>query len=364
MKLKKTFAVALLLVAGIAGWRWYSFLPPQITLTAEEHINVEHFLQGMTPRCVGRYLVDLPASFTTGPDNMLAFVNKSPIRYKRLYRPAFEQKIRLRKAALEKKKALDPLDLPFLKQVHPLPEGMEGVIFERNESHSVHDVSRILEAHLYTNGVAVEIEMTADDGLAERYAERRKLYPEIYGNNVPQRLAELTDLLTRISGKKETDIPIAAGFCLPELFIADGKGSQKERYGMIYTSPDYPYLKFDFDSDNFNNSADSLLERSAMMERKIKEAEGHTIASGRRELNGLYAEQWLAMGNSGNGEGEKALRFAVNIHEKTAGPETPRLSVSFSQRGLEGEGRLSEHEAVSIWQSITDTLRMRPGANG
>ncbi|VEI71990.1 T6SS immunity protein Tli4 family protein [Serratia rubidaea] len=361
MNLKKTLVVVAIVAAGFAGWRWYSYLPPQITLTAEERTNMEHILQGMTPRCVGRYLIDLPAGFTTGPGNVMAFINKSPVSYKRMYRPAFEQKIRLREAELKQKQALDPLDMPFLKQVYVLPAGMEGVIFERNESISVSDFGRVLEAYLYTNGVAVKIEMAADNGQAERYAERRKLYPAIYSNTVPQKLAELTALLKRISGKAETDIPVGAGLCLPEVFIADGQGKQREHYSVVYKSPDYPAVKFNFDSDNFTHSEDSLLERSAEMRALLKEAEGRTLANGRRELNGLYAEQWLAKGNIA-ARGEKGLRFVMNIHEKTAGPTTPRLTISFMQRGLEGDSRLSENEAVGAWQAITETLRMRPGA--
>lgn len=363
MNIKKTFAVIFFLAVGFASWRWYGFLPPKVTLTAEERVNMEQFLQGMTPRCIGRYLIDLPASFTASPDSMIISIDESPVSYKRIYRPAFEQKIRLREATLKSKKTLNPLDMPFLKQVYVLPEGMDGVIFERNESISVPDVGRVLEAHFYINGVAVEIEMTADNGIADRYAERRNLHPEIYDNNVPQRLAELTALLKRISGKKETDIPTEAGLCLPELFIADsgGKINQKEDYGIDYISPDYPALKFDFDTDNFANSEDTLLERSAEMNITVHEADGRTLTSGKRTLNELYADQWLIEGKI-NSEGKRGLRFIMNIHENTVTPQTPRISLNFMQSGLGGVGALSENEAISSWQTITDTIRLRPGA--
>ena len=36
MNLKKTLVVVAIVAAGFAGWRWYSYLPPQITLTAHE----------------------------------------------------------------------------------------------------------------------------------------------------------------------------------------------------------------------------------------------------------------------------------------------------------------------------------------
>ncbi|HAU5564864.1 TPA: hypothetical protein JD264_13780 [Serratia fonticola] len=362
MSIKKLIITLVLLATSFAGWYGYRWMPPRVNLTTEEHNNVTHFLQGMTTRCLGRYLIDLPDTFATSSDQVIAYVNKSPLNYKRIYPPAFKQKIRLREIELSATKTLRPQDMPFLKAIHSLPDGMQGVVFERNESAQVFDSARILEAHLYTNGVAVEIIMNARNGLSPGYDDLRRSFPENYGNNVPQKLIELTKLLKRISGRKENDIPNIPGFCLPELFIKDGDSKQKERYGFLYKSPEFPALDFDFDSDNYIVSDDSLLERSAMMERNIKRAEGNTIASGRRNINGLYAEQWLAKGLLSDTYGEKALRFVINFNEKTASPKHPMLSLTFLQQGLEGEGRLTEAEAVSIWQQITDTIRIRPNA--
>lgn len=90
MKSKKTIAALILIAVSFAGWYGYSWLPPRVNLSTEEHKNVTQFLHGMTTRCVGRYLVDLPEKFIITPDNVMAFIDKSPIKYKRIYRPAFE----------------------------------------------------------------------------------------------------------------------------------------------------------------------------------------------------------------------------------------------------------------------------------
>lgn len=180
--------------------------------------------------------------------------------------------------------------MPYLKGVYSLPDGMEGVIFERNESTQVYDSARIIEAHMYTNGMAIETTMEARNGASPRYDEDRKDFPEIYGNNVPQKISELTDLLKRISARQENEIPVAPGFCLPELFIKDGTKPVNEDVNVHYLSSEYPHMKFYFDSDNYTASDDSLLERRAIMEPYIKQAQGSTIHSGRRHISGLYAE--------------------------------------------------------------------------
>ncbi|HHL0035516.1 T6SS immunity protein Tli4 family protein [Enterobacter mori] len=360
MKLKKHFVAIFVVAAGLTGYHLYGGYPPKLKLSAQDASVVNTFLDNMTTRCIGRYLIDIPQAYSVTSDNILAFINEAPVKTKRLYRPAFEQKIRLREEALRKEKTVNPQDMPYLKQVYPLPIGMEGVVFERNESDSVPDVGRILEAHLYTNGVAVEIAMKADNGSAKRYTERRGKYPELYGNTVPEKLAELIQLLKRISGKKDTEIPQQAGFCLPEVFIADGLGENKEELDITYTSNKYPWADFDFSTDNFNKAEDTMLDRSAEMDEIITAAEGRTIQKGKRKINGLYTEEWLVFGNINNDE--KGLRFVFHSNENVTQPESPWMYISFLQRGLSGNHQLTENEAVNTWENITGTLRLRPGA--
>lgn len=362
MKIKKHFVAIFVVAAGLSGYYLYGEYPQKIRLTAQEMGVVNTFLDDMTTRCVGRYLIDMPASFSVTSDNILAFINKVPIKTKRLYRPAFEQKIRLREEALRKEKTVNPQDMPYLKQIYSLPAGMDGVIFERNESASVPDVGRILEAHIYTNGVAVEIAMKADNGSAERYTERRSKYPELYSNTVSDKLAELIQLLRRMSGKKDTEIPQSAGFCLPEVFVADGLTSNKEEIDITYTSNKYPRTDFDFSTDNFNKTDDTMLDRSADMNKDIIAADGRTIKKGKREINSLYTEDWLIFGNMDSDE--KGLRFVLHANENVSQPNSPWMYISFLQRGFADDHQLLENEAVSAWETITDTLRLRPGAFG
>ncbi|MGV3347127.1 T6SS immunity protein Tli4 family protein, partial [Enterobacteriaceae bacterium LUAb1] len=249
MDLKKYFMA---IVAGGLGYGLSGGYPPAMTLTTQEAAVVNPFLDKMTTRCVGRYLIDMPASFSVTSDNVMAFISDAPVKTQRLDRPAFAQKIRLREEALKKEQTVNPQDMPFLKQVYPLPQGMEGIIFERNRDISMPDSARTLEAHFYTNGVAVMIEIRARNGLSSRYDDDRKDIPELYGNTVPAKLAELTHLLTRITGRKEGEIPRQAGFCLPEIFIADGEEKHKEELDLTYTSNDFAKTDFDFSTDNFN----------------------------------------------------------------------------------------------------------------
>ncbi|MGV3346140.1 hypothetical protein ACGVWS_10460, partial [Enterobacteriaceae bacterium LUAb1] len=126
MKLKKYSVAIVAIVAGGLGYGLSGRYPPAMTRTTQEVTVVNTFLDKMTTRCVGRYLIDMPASFSVKSSNIMAFIGDAPVKTQRLYRPAFAQKIRLREEALKKEQTVNPQDMPFLKQVYPLPQGMEG----------------------------------------------------------------------------------------------------------------------------------------------------------------------------------------------------------------------------------------------
>ncbi|TDB40840.1 hypothetical protein C5467_24710, partial [Photorhabdus khanii subsp. guanajuatensis] len=214
--------ILLILLAGVAIyalWRWYLPDPYHPVLTEKEKKVTTEMLANMQTRCIGRYLIDLPANYNNTVE--AARVNDNRVETRLLYPPAFEQRIQLREDALRQMKTSYPIDMPYLKNIYRLPQGMQGIIFERMEDQSVPDVVRVLEAHLYSNGVAIKVEMKAKDGSAARYDKDRQTEPTVYTNTVPAKLAELKDLLSRIQGRKETEIPTTVGNCIPHAFIAD-----------------------------------------------------------------------------------------------------------------------------------------------
>ncbi|MGV3347147.1 T6SS immunity protein Tli4 family protein, partial [Enterobacteriaceae bacterium LUAb1] len=127
-----------------------------------------------------------------------------------------------------------------------------------------------------------------------------------------------------------------------------------------YTSNDFAKTDFDFSTDNFNKSEDTMLERSSEMNASIAASQGRTLRKGKREIQGLSAQEWLIFGKTEHDE--KALRFVLQANESVTGPDAPWLYISFLQRHFSGDNQLSENEAISAWETITSTLRLRPGA--
>ncbi|MFA1020402.1 T6SS immunity protein Tli4 family protein, partial [Enterobacter sp. SAT-E-asb] len=183
-----------------------------------------------------RYVFEVPTSFeNTRTED--AKINEISISSKRLYRPAFEQRIRLREQELLNGHTVRTVDQPFLKQVYRINEN--AVIFDRNENESVPGFGRILEGHLYVDGVAFTLTQEITDLNDRKYQKDRADFINAgvsvgHLNTKPQKLAELQDLMSRLSGRKDDEIPTHPGTCISEGFIRDGNGKPKEDITFIY----------------------------------------------------------------------------------------------------------------------------------
>ncbi|KFK91699.1 MULTISPECIES: T6SS immunity protein Tli4 family protein [unclassified Serratia (in: enterobacteria)] len=354
-KKKKVF-VLLAIVAVFSFWQWLKPYPPQITLTEQEHNVVETLLTNSTPRCIGRYLVDLPESFSSLRG--MVILNKQRVETQRLYLPAFEQRILLREEELRKAKPVREENAPFLKHVYSLPNGMNGVIFERTSSEGAPDAFRSLEGHVYNNGVAFKTIIEAINPDSPRYGKDKEQYPELYINNVQQKLMELRALLSRFHGRQENEVPKGPGLCIPNGFIA-GSSQGDEEVILPYNSTVNPRLYLTISSDNYLQEKTSMLERSSSISSGISRSKGRTLGKGERKINQLVAEEWLAVGNGS--DASSGHIFVLQLNEKQGSPATPFLRMELNHGPLPDEA-LSENEIMAFWQQITATLRVRPGA--
>lgn len=93
---------------------WPKSPVPTKQLTANERKVMDEKMGNDTPRCIGRYLIDIPESFVF--KNGLTMINDKQIETQRMYPPAFEQRIRLREKELQEVKSIHMINSPFLKK--------------------------------------------------------------------------------------------------------------------------------------------------------------------------------------------------------------------------------------------------------
>lgn len=351
-----------LLAAGLYIHNYVTFVHTPPALTDKEKRMVDTLFATTKAQCVGRYVFDVPASF----ENTLterAQINDVSISSKRLYRPAFEQRIRLREQELKDSHTVDAIDQPFLKQVHRLSDN--AVIFDRNENESVSGVARILEGHLYIDGVAFILTQEILDYSDPRFAKERAFFlrpeakrPASMANNKLQKLAELQDVMSRLSGRKDDEIPTLPGTCISEGFIRDGNEKPKEDITFVYPHGDV--FSFIVWSNNALKESTTMLERSHEIQSYLTGINAQTLRKGKVQIAGFDASEWLNTAPSEEfpDNSSAQLLFYAVANEKTADFRHPNLDLTLSNHALPPPA-YSDAVLVEIWDRITRSFRLR-----
>jgi len=366
---------ALILVAFIvAGYGLYQYFrpydPSPQTLTSSQQVTMNKINAEMKPYCVGRYMLDLPSSFTaynnSTPlnENIWAAVISRPedmyktyLATKKMYHPGFVQQLIRREAELRASNTLRSENMPFLKKVWPLPDGMDGVIFERNENESVADAMRILEGYLYTNGVVIKFQKQTVNDSASRYERQRNGDP--IQNYVANDVSQMQSLMARISGRDNDVIPTKPGSCITHAFIATDPTSQdREDISVGFESKSLEHIRIILSTDNFTREKDTVLERAGEIESNLYR--GHVERKGAFNVNGLQAQEFLATGLQAS-QDDPRYGFDMFINEMTASYKTPNFILTLENDSMPPTS-YSKEEIIAFWDTISRSVRVRPGA--
>ncbi|WP_246545235.1 T6SS immunity protein Tli4 family protein [Photorhabdus hainanensis] len=358
----------LLTLAVIYTLWWYMPVFYYPILTEKEKKMTTEMLANMQTRCVGRYLIDLPAGFDNVADRGI-FIGDAQIETERLYPPAFEQRIQLREQKLKEAKTIDPKDMPFLRKVYRLQDNLKGVIFEKNEDIDIPSYARVLEAHLYNNGVAFTITMKFMDLSDEKYARDRAGFikdgfSEDKLKATDRTMMKMRNLLSRISGRKDTEIPTEAGTCIPDGFIT-GSRDEKENMTFIYERNESDHFTFSIEILNDLQEKDHMLDRIVSMEGVLLAMHTKLIRKGKREIHGTYTEEILAkVPTKVIDQPEIEIPgYVFNlVANETAGDyKNPFVNIELTNDRVSATP-FSENELIKFWDAVTSTFRKRPGA--
>ncbi|MDC7866952.1 hypothetical protein TH59_17345 [Pantoea ananatis] len=368
---------AIILVAFIvAGYGFYQnfrpYNPSPQTLTSAQQVAMNKISAEMKPYCLGRYMLDLPSSFTAYNNsvpldkNIWAAVISRPedmyktyLATKKMYHPGFKQLIALREKTLQNSKAIDAQDMPFLKKVWSLPDGMDGVIFERNENEGVADAMRILEGYRYTNGVVIKLQKQTVNDSASRYERQRNGDP--IQNYVANDIIQMQSLMARMSGRDNDSIPTKPGSCITHAFIAtDPTAREREDINIGLISNTVDNIRVAVSSDNFTREETTVLDRMGEIKSNISRSRGGIERKGAFSVNGLQAQEFLATGLQEDND-EPRYQFEMYINEVTASYKTPGFIMTLdNQRMLPTS--YSKEEIIAFWDTISRSVRVRPGA--
>ncbi|KGA39151.1 T6SS immunity protein Tli4 family protein [Pectobacterium odoriferum] len=319
------------------------------------------------PQCIGRYVIDVPESFNNQLHDMI-FIDDFKIESKPLYPPAFKQRVRLREQALRdaiNKPENEPENAPFIKDKIVLP-GEKGIIFDRNIS-GEDDLGRVLEAHVFVNMTAFIITTEILDLSSPKYVERKKTYikagfTEAQMNEKPAKLEALQSLISRLSGRKDEDIPMAKGICIPNGFIRDDGSQHVEKITFQYENDDF--ILGVFTNNKYPGSDDTLFNRSTQINEALKTSSQYSIKKAALSPNGIPAESWLFGGTqtirnriTGKDEKNTFYDFDFYANERDATPDKPKLKIGITSEYK--KTRYSEAQMIEIWDRLVNSLRYK-----
>ncbi|PLV45172.1 T6SS immunity protein Tli4 family protein, partial [Erwinia sp. B116] len=175
-------------------------------------------------------------------------------------------------------------------------------------------------------------------------------------------LAALQSLISRLSGRKDEEIPKEKGVCIPNGFIRDDDVKHAERVTFQYENDDF---NFGAEMDNtIAGSDDTLFNRSAQINEALKTSNEYTIKKEARSVNDIPAEMWLFGGtqtlrNPVTNENEKTTFYDFDFYanERDGTPEKPNLNISLSSEYK--KTRYSEAQMIEIWDRLVNSLRYK-----
>jgi Tle cognate immunity protein 4 C-terminal domain/Tle cognate immunity protein 4 N-terminal domain len=342
-------------------------------MTEQEAHYIDHLMERSQTRCVGRYLVDLPDVFVANTQAQ-AVIDHVDVQIRYMDRLSFDNAVQRREVELRKKHMDGEPENPFLKRIEALPDADTGLrVFNRAEDSGSADFARTLELWAWKDGYLIRLSVKANESEGTAYAT--KPWIKDFPTDTPQKLAHLLRVFSRIRGRKDNEVPSEQGDCIANGFVA-GPSSDQQAVNVPYHLQGSPDLFFDFNHRTTVRERDTMLERTAKVEKEMQGSGTQTIRKGKRDIGGMPFEEWLMRGPTP--DRVPGTMFMLHGNETASDPATPfvdlRLFNGFRipapERTLEEKAQLkdlekaflTEAQALALWDKVTATLRVRPGA--
>ncbi|TCQ69189.1 hypothetical protein EC841_11710, partial [Raoultella ornithinolytica] len=167
---------------------------------------------------------------------------------------------------------------------------------------------------------------------------------------------------SRLSGRKDEDIPSAKGVCIPNGFIVDDGGKHIEKVTFSYENDDF--ILGVYTNNKYPGSEDTLFNRSEQINEALKTSNQYTLKKAALSPNGIPAESWLfgstqTIRNTATGKDEqnKFYDFDFKANERDATADKPRFSMGLTSEYK--KTRYSEVQMIEIWDRLVNSLRYK-----
>ena len=354
---------SLLLIAIGVSWL-LGACQRQPPLTPQEQTTVNALTSHLKTRCVGRYLIDMPAEAAIFGTIDVQGVS---IEAKAMSMEDYRKAMQARGDELRATRAWNGYRFLYADTaIDGIPDSHYFVSL--GDPRPLTDAERLVEAYRWDRGYQIKMVMKATSAKESvEFKDDPVARDATYMNDLSAKSQVVTSLLSRARGRGDDEIPNEPGVCFQGGWLV-GKPWEQEKVRAQFVPSHHNDVSFDLDTDSSIQESDTLLERGGDINEMLHQAHGHTLRKGAVDLTGMHAEEWLASGTT-------VLKvpgflFSLEANSKNSNSQAPltilQMDVGSPNRILQAshleKASLTEGEAVSLWDAISRTLRPRPNA--
>lgn len=318
----------------------------------------------LKPRCVGRFLIYLPADALTSGNTKIHGVR---VEAQAMSQIAYQAAMDARSVELKATKS--SLGYRFLYADGEI-EGVKGSRYFISLRHAddPSDGRRVIKAYKWDRGYQIELQIEGFDDTHSIYKDTPSYKMNPVKTDVREKMSRVVSILDRARGRADDDIPTEPGLCFLGGFLP-GKATAEEEISVSFLLHDMHDVGFRLDTDSSISEPTTLLQRGSDIEASLKASDGRTIRKGRVDLHGMQAEEWLTEGLTP--AKARGHYFVLEANSKIGSALTPLVRLDIDNGGrlpsIDGDRKLtqaslSEGEAIALWDAVSRTLRPRPNA--
>lgn len=296
--------------------------------------------------CLGRHLVDLPTGSKV--DARYKYMNLRIEVVQGVSKPAYQGRVASRQAELQRTRHSRGGNL-FVERNDFSPTQQELVSWVNTASRLGH------RSELFS------------------YFEQPRVMFVFEGEGSASRLAEFTEYSRELAGKNEyranARIPSGAGFCFDSGFVSGFRPTNEEVAASLDV-PGYPSVTISYDTYVTGKPDQPLLSRVPRVPSMLVSliSGTRTVRRGKRNIGSIEGQELLVRGTE---DGKRSYEFLWESQGRANSAEYPFMSLQLSTTSAsDEEGNVidapfaSDEEALALWDSILDSIRLRPGAVG
>jgi hypothetical protein len=314
----------------------------------------------MNVRCIGRYLINLPRELRVKGG---ISVSDFQITSAEMDLRQFNANILLHGSKLKLTKSYDEHPF-FYKEGEGQSEHTKYFISRRR--HGGDPGARRIEAYKWDRGYEIKLEIEAVDFTDPDQTNDSLVKQMTDINDVPRKTSAILDLLSRVRGRSEDDIPAEPGVCFYGGFLA-GKAEETENVWGTYRSIENPDVLFTINTDTNIKQDTTLLQRSRNLQSALDHFRAKTLRKGAVDLPNLPAEEWLLRARTLKGVPGQYLTLEANSN--SGRPQAPLVILDLetglgekNNENLPKRSSLSDDEVLKVWDTVSRSLRVRPNA--